>query len=475
MSPRRAVPPASAPAPSLFDAADAVVEAVAEASGVAVSRSAAAMHDAVASVPSPASRAARGRTARRAGPAPTVSVSATVTLEGPADPGDAYPGGSPRSAIAVSMLTQTAKDVVEGAFPPVWVRGEISDFKAHRNGHWYFCLRDEQSQLRCVVWARDQRGMPATPDDGMQVAVLGQLGVYAARGEMQFTIRRIEAEGDGLWRKALEQTRQRLLADGLLAPERKRRLPRFPRRIAMVTSASGAALRDVIAVLRRRAPGVELFVVHAAVQGEGAPLELCAALDQVARWGGAELVIIGRGGGSREDLWAFNDERVARAVAACPVPTISAVGHEVDITLCDLVADLRAPTPSAAAEHAAPSRREVAHALGDVRRRLVSGIAMQQARLRGDAGRLSHALASATTARLSARQAAVGVLAARLHALSPVATLARGYAVPRDAEGRTLASAADYTVGMPFTLRLGDGDVDARTTAVRPAAGGQAP
>src|SRR6478672_6940017 len=151
------------------------------------------------------------------------------------DVGDGFPGASPGSAIAVSTLTQTVKDVVEGAFIPLWVRGEISDFKSHRNGHWYFCLRDLSSQMRCVVWARDQRGIPAMPDQGMQVTVFGQLGVYAARGEMQFIVRRMEAEGDGLWLKALELTRVRLEADGLLAPARKRPLPRRPRCIAIVT------------------------------------------------------------------------------------------------------------------------------------------------------------------------------------------------------------------------------------------------
>ncbi|HEU4721441.1 MAG TPA: exodeoxyribonuclease VII large subunit, partial [Gemmatimonadaceae bacterium] len=288
--------------------------------------------------------------------------------------GETFPGASAGSAISVSTLTQTAKDVVEGAFIPLWVRGEISGFKQHRNGHWYFCLRDLSSQLRCVVWSRDQLGIPAAPDDGMQVSALGQLGVYAARGEMQFIVRRIEADGDGLWRKALELTRRRLDADGLLAMDRKRPLPRYPRRIAIVTSASGAAVRDVIAVLRRRAPGVELVVAHAAVQGDSAPLELCAALDRVCRWGGAELVIIGRGGGSREDLWAFNEEPVARAIAACATPVVSAVGHEIDVTLCDLVADLRAATPSAAAEAASPSREEIAITLGAQRRRLIASI-----------------------------------------------------------------------------------------------------
>jgi exodeoxyribonuclease VII large subunit len=386
--------------------------------------------------------------------------------------GDGFPGASPGSAIAVSTLTQTVKDVVEGAFIPLWVRGEVSDFKSHRNGHWYFCLRDQLSQLRCVVWSRDQRGIPAAPDDGMQVTALGQLGVYAARGEMQFTIRRMEAEGDGLWRKALERTRIRLERDGLLAPERKRALPRFPRCIAVVTSSSGAALHDIVAVVRRRAPGVEVVVAHAAVQGEGAPLELCAALDRVARWGRAEVVIIGRGGGSREDLWAFNDERVARAVAACPVPTIAAVGHEVDVTLCDLVADLRAATPSAAAEAAVPSRQEIARELAAQRRHLVSAMEGSLSEPRHRAASAARALSGAVAAQVSLRQTTLGALAGRLHALSPLATLERGYAVARDANGRTLASVADFAPGREFTLRLRDGELDAETRTVRNAAGG---
>jgi exodeoxyribonuclease VII large subunit len=385
--------------------------------------------------------------------------------------GESFPGASPGSAIAVSTLTQTVKDVVEGAFIPLWVRGEISDFKSHRNGHWYFCLRDQASQVRCVVWARDQRGIPASPDEGMQVAVLGQLGVYAARGEMQLTVKRIEAEGDGLWRKALELTRLRLESDGLLAPERKRELPRHPRRIAVVTSASGAALRDIISVVRRRAPGVEIVVAHAAVQGEGAPLELCAALARVARWGGADLVIVGRGGGSREDLWAFNDERVARAVAACPVPIISAVGHEVDVTLCDLVADLRAATPSAAAEAAVHTREQIGLELRAQRHRLIAAMDGVLFETRARARSASGALSSSAQAHVSARQTALGTLAARLNALSPLATLGRGYGVARGSDGRTLASIADFVVDQDFTLRLRDGEVDATTRTVRASPG----
>jgi exodeoxyribonuclease VII large subunit len=384
-----------------------------------------------------------------------------------AEVGETFPGASPGSAISVSTLTQTAKDVVEGAFIPLWVRGEISDFKSHRNGHWYFSLRDLTSQLRCVVWARDQRGIPAAPDDGMQVAALGQLGVYAARGEMRFTVRRLEADGDGLWRKALELTRVRLDADGLLAPERKRPLPRYPRRIAFVTSASGAAVRDVVAVLRRRAPGAELVVVHASVQGETAPLELCAALDRVCRWGGAELVIIGRGGGSREDLWAFNDERVARAVAACPVPTISAVGHEIDVTLCDLVADHRAPTPSAAAEAASPSLEEIALILGAHRQRLVAATAGCLFESRNRAAAAARRLGVAASRHVADRQTSLAALAGRLNALSPLATLERGYAAARDAGGATLSSITQFAEGGEFTLQLRDGEVDATARRIR--------
>jgi exodeoxyribonuclease VII large subunit len=405
-------------------------------------------------------------------PSIELTVGAAMVHEIYAEVGDTFPGASAGSAISVSTLTQTAKDVVEGAFIPLWVRGEISDFKPHRNGHWYFSLRDRSSQLRCVVWSRDQGGMPAAPDDGMQVAALGQLGVYAARGEMQFTVRRIEADGDGLWRKALERTRVRLEADGLLALERKRPLPRYPRRIAFVTSASGAALHDVVAVLRRRAPGVEVVVAHTAVQGETAPLELCAALDRVCRWGGAELVIIGRGGGSRDDLWAFNDERVARAVAACPVPTISAVGHEIDVTLCDLVADLRAPTPSAAAEAASASLEEIALTLDAQRQRLVAAVEVCLCEPRDRAVTAARRLGAAAARQVADRQAALAALAGRLNALSPLATLERGYSVAYGADGATLASVSDFGEGRDFTLRLHDGEVDATARRVRPAGEG---
>ena len=386
-----------------------------------------------------------------------------------AEPFDAgpYPGATARSAVTVSTLTETARAVIEGAFIPLWVRGEISDFKSHRNGHWYFCLRDGSAQVRCVVWKGQQRAIPAAPDDGMQVAAFGRLTVYAARGEMQFTVSKIEAEGDGLRRKALEITRLRLEADGLLRPERKRPLPRFPRVIAVVTSPDGAALHDIVAVTRRRAANVRLVVVPAAVQGESAPEELCFALDQVNRWGEADIVIIGRGGGSREDLWAFNDERVARAVAACRAPTISAVGHEVDLSICDLVADVRAPTPSAAAETATRSRAELT---AELRKLALRSGASVRALARDRRDMLRHAardLAAASSASVTARRARLQSIAGKLHTLSPVATLARGYAVARDLAGSTLGSVASFRDDMPFDLVVSDGVVPSRVDRSR--------
>jgi exodeoxyribonuclease VII large subunit len=389
--------------------------------------------------------------------------------------GDAFPGASAASAIPVSVLTTTAKEVLEGAFLPLWVQGEVTDFKAHRNGHWYFCLRDASAQVRCVVWARDTRRIPAPPDDGMQVVAMGRLTVYAARGEMQFTVSQMDARGDGLWRKALEITRQRLEADGLLAPGRKRALPPFPRTIAVVTSPDGAALRDIASVVRRRGAAVRLVVVPAAVQGETAVPELCAAMDRIERWGEAELVIIARGGGGREDLWAFNDERVARAVAGCHVPTISGVGHETDVTICDLVADVRAATPSAAAELATRSRGELLDAVAAGRRHLSQGMA---ARLSGAASAVrtgGRALRMQGRTMVDRDRRRIESVAGRLHALSPLATLARGYAVPRTPDGQPLLSVADYMVGAPIELVVHDGVVGATVTAAAPLNAGDAP
>ncbi len=366
------------------------------------------------------------------------------------------------------MLTSAAKDLVEGAFPPLWVRGEVSDFKAHRNGHWYFALRDADAQVRCVVWSTQQRQIPAAPDDGMQVVAFGQMTVWPVRGDLQFSVRAIEAEGDGLWRKALEKTRRRLERDGLLDPARKRPLPSFPRRVAIITSPDGAALHDVITVARSRSADVQIIVVAAKVQGEGAPESLVAAIARVGRWGGADVVIIGRGGGAREDLWAFNDERVARALAACPIPTVSAVGHEVDITICDLVADVRAATPSAAAELAVPSRRDVIARVEALGKRLAAAAQRREDRAVASLGQVQKRLSLAANRLVERRRARVESVAGRLHALSPLATLGRGFAVARRPDGATLSSRDQFFIGAPFDVWLRDGIVSAAAGESRP-------
>ena len=365
-------------------------------------------------------------------------------------------------------LTATARDVLEGAFMPLWVRGEVSDFKAHRNGHWYFCLRGEDAQLKCVAGSRERRRIPAPPDDGMQIVALGRLTVYPARGEMQFSVTRMEAEGDGLWRKALELTRARLQADGLLDPARKRALPRYPRRIAVITSRDGAALRDIYAVVQRRCPSVEVVLISAAVQGDSAPESLCYALDQAARWGDADLVIIGRGGGAREDLWAFNDERVARALATCPIPTISAVGHEIDMSICDLVADLRAPTPSAAAEAAVPVQSELVERLRGSATMLSALASERVARARTCAAARARGIARGAARRVDRRRLQLESSATRLHALSPLATLDRGYAIVRTGEGLTVRSIDGLRPGTQVDVVLRDGTAAATVERVMP-------
>ena len=375
----------------------------------------------------------------------------------------AVPGASPETAIAVASLTETARAVIEGSLSPLWVRGEVSDFKRHRNGHWYFCLRDASAQVRCVVWSRSQRGIPASPDEGMEVAAYGQLTVYAARGEMHLNVTAMDAVGDGLWRKAMDETRLRLERDGLLATSRKRALPFAPTRVGMVTSPDGAALRDVISVLRRRAPHVSLVVSAATVQGANAPAEIVEAIQRICRFGDIDVLIVGRGGGGREDLWAFNDEAVARAICEASVPVISGVGHEIDITIADLVADHRAATPSAAAEAAVPLRSDLLGALGALAGDLRASLAERASESRRALELVSTELQRAAARVAERRRFAMSAVAGRLDALSPLATLARGYAVARDVDDRrTLSSVADFRKDSEFTLTVRDGDVRAQ-------------
>lgn len=400
----------------------------------------------------------------------TVNEKRSAPVSGGAEHSSAsrIPGDAPEAAVSVTTLTRIARDVIEGAFAPLWIRGEVTDFKAHRNGHWYFCLRDQKAQVKCVVWSRDRFGIPVAPDEGMQIVALGQLTVYPARGDMQFVVSALDGIGDGLWRKAMEAAKARLEKDGLLAPGRKRKLPPFPRRVAVVTSLDGAALRDIIAVARRRSPDVEIVIVPARVQGDGAAEQIVAAIEKVGRWGSADILIVGRGGGGREDLWAFNDERVARAVANCPIPTISAVGHEIDITLCDLVADLRAATPSAAAEAAIPLFADMQAALTSCAMTLRSALKRRAVLARRAGERAARDLSLAGRRVVERRRARIESLAGRLDALSPLAVLTRGYAVAQSPEGVAHTSIASLPPGTRFNLRLSDGVVRATSDAREP-------
>ncbi len=360
----------------------------------------------------------------------------------------------------MATLTAATRDILEGAIPPLWVRGEIVGFKEHRNGHWYFTLKDRDAQIRCVVWASDTRRILAPPDEGMAVVVRGQLTMFTGRGELQFRVTALEGVGDGLLRKALEQTRLRLEADGLLDAARKRPLPQFPRCVAVVTSSEGAALHDILAVIRRRCP-IRVVLVPATVQGSEAPRSVRVALERVARWNGADLLIVGRGGGSREDLWAFNDERLVRTVAAMPVPVISAVGHEVDVTLCDLVADYRAPTPSAAAEAAVPLLCDLAQRVRVLAESLRDAAQQRVERARSTAQSAARAVGESARRHVERRRLRVEAATGRLHALSPLATMTRGYAAVSDISGRPITSVASVAEGASFAVRLADGRVDA--------------
>ena len=376
---------------------------------------------------------------------------------------DLFAAVSPEGAWTVTQVTRRARAVVEAGLLPLWVRGEISGFKAWQSGHWYFALRDRSAQIRCVMFQKDNRRLPAPPQDGMQVFLFARPTVWEDKGEFRLTVLDLlSTEAGGLWQLAFEKTKAALAKDGLLDPARKRPLPPYPLRIGIVTSPDGAALQDIIAVTGRRWPMAELLVLPTRVQGEGAEQEICAALALLCRVEGLDLAIIGRGGGSREDLWTFNHERVARAVAALPVPVISAVGHETDVTLCDLVADMRAATPSAAAEAATPDRADVLVELAHLGTRLARGLAGRSGRVAERLDRTFDRLTGTLERRLERHRHELSGLAGRLDALSPLKILERGYALARDEEGRVLKRVVQFPSGLRFRLRVTDGEVAAR-------------
>jgi exodeoxyribonuclease VII large subunit len=361
--------------------------------------------------------------------------------------------------LTVSGLSAQLAAVMEERFPAVWVEGEISNFKVYGSGHAYFTLKDETAQLRCVLFRNRSRRVRFEPKDGLHVMAFGAVEIYPQRGEYQLVVELLEPRGLGALQLAFEQLKQRLQAEGLFNPARKRSLPRFPRKIGIVTSPSGAALRDMLRVIGRRFGDIHIVVAPARVQGDGAGAEVAQGIRELNALGGVDVIIVGRGGGSLEDLWAFNDEMLARTIAASKIPVISAVGHEIDFTIADFVADVRAATPSNAAELVVKEKRAVVESLGDLAGRLRRGIARallgQRDRLQRAAGRrvltdparpLRDLARRLDDGRARLRQAALTRIARAEHrveladrglrALSPVARTVNGRRALTDLGGR---------------------------------------
>ncbi|MBM4005419.1 MAG: exodeoxyribonuclease VII large subunit [Planctomycetes bacterium] len=385
-------------------------------------------------------------------------------------------------ALTVSQLSEMVKLQLEELFQGVWVTGEIADFSRPASGHIYFTLKDPSAQIRCVIWRSTASRLRFQPKDGLQVICQGDMNVYAPRGNYQLVLRTMEPVGEGVQRLALRQLHARLSREGLFDPARKRPLPLFPRRIGLVTSPTGAAVRDFLEVARRRWQGLHILICPTRVQGDGAVDDIVKALASAQSVRPAlDVIVVARGGGSIDDLACFNDERVVRAIHASPIPIVSAVGHEIDVTLCDLVADVRALTPTEAAERVVPSRDEVNEQLVAFRRRLAAAVTrrLNEVRLRLGAiansrsFRRPYALVDDRTQLLDeyqqrARRAidrclrasreSWSQLGARLHALSPLATLRRGYSVTLRSDRTTMLKNADeINAGESIVTRLDQG------------------
>ncbi|MCI9555964.1 MAG: exodeoxyribonuclease VII large subunit [Lawsonibacter sp.] len=368
------------------------------------------------------------------------------------------------------------------------VRGELSNCRLYPSGHHYFTLKDGEGALRCVMFRGDAASLRFQPENGMQVIAAGRVTVFPRDGQYQLYCTRLVPEGAGDLHTAFEQLKRRLLEEGLFDQSRKKPLPPFPGTIALVTSPAGAAVRDMLRILKSRWPMTRVRVLPVRVQGEGAAQEIASAIRWANRYRVADLIITGRGGGSMEDLWAFNEEVVARAIAASELPVISAVGHEPDVTIADFAADLRAATPSNAAELAVPDQREVRAGLEQIQARLEHAMGRRLAGYRQALDRLSRSRSMTEPAAyfqnkrllldyhsrrlshggercLSGQRERLGRLASALDAMSPLKVLGRGYAIPRREDGRVLTSAGDAAAGDRLLLRLSDGTLRCRVEA----------
>ncbi len=393
--------------------------------------------------------------------------------------------------LSVSELTSCVKEVLEEGFPSVVVEGEISNCRPASSGHLYFNLKDKSSMIQAVMFRYRSKAMGFEPHDGMLVRAHGAVTVYAARGQYQILVERLEQAGIGDILALLEERKRRLAAEGLFDQDRKRALPRFPERVAVITSPTGAAVRDIINVVRRRNPSLSLVVLPAAVQGEAAPAELVAQLERANLHRMADVIIIGRGGGSLEDLLAFSDEAVVRAVAASEIPVISAVGHEIDWALTDFAADLRAPTPSAAAELVSESRAVMEREIFQFKAELEAGIKGRLERARLALGRFEPKGVEAQFMRiltptlrrfddakadlvrglqdqLGERRQRLALARRSLEASSPAAVLARGFSVVKTKDGKPVRDAGALTVGDLLDIEFARGTASARVEETGP-------
>jgi exodeoxyribonuclease VII large subunit len=392
--------------------------------------------------------------------------------------------------LTVSELTSRIKESLETGFPDVYVVGELSRTTRASSGHWYLTLKDENAVLNAVVWRNVAGTLRFRPEEGLEVIAHGGIDVYAPRGGYQLIIRWMEPRGVGALQLAFQQLRERLEKEGLFRDETKKALPPFPRRIGVVTSPTGAAVRDIINVIARRFPAAEVFLYPVRVQGDMAAPEIAAALDALNhRRPDLDVIIVGRGGGSLEDLWAFNEEAVARAIHRSRIPIVSAVGHEIDISISDLVADIRAATPTEAGEIVVPDRTEIIQRLNQARRRLA--VALRRMVLRGRerlaaaasryvfrhpeailrertqrADECLERMRDLMAHRLSLTAESLAGAGSRLEALSPLKVLARGYSVTLGADGTALRSVADVAPGDRIRTRLQRGELASQVTEV---------
>ena len=387
-----------------------------------------------------------------------------------------------RHVFTVTELNNCVKELVESvpAFGDLLLRGEVSNYKVYPSGHHYFTLKDSESALRCVMFKGSAMKLRFKPENGMQVIASGRISVYPRDGAYQLYCNGLSADGVGDLYVAFEQLKDKLYREGLFDPAHKKPLPRFPQRIAIVTSSAGAAVHDMIRILRRRYPIAKVLLLPVRVQGTEAPAEIAGAIRYANAHGLADVLITGRGGGSLEDLWAFNDERVARAIYDSDIPVISAVGHEPDVAISDFVADRRASTPSNAAEIAVPDMAELLRTLDAAHSRMTQSIrrdiAAHSHRLeslskkrvltdptayladrRQDVDHMTHRLCAAMRVVTDVQNRRFGALAASLDALSPLKVLGRGYALAQQPDGTVLRSADQARIGETLRLRLADG------------------